>query len=67
MLFNHNNVFKYINNAITDLYEYSKEEIMSWTPEEYIQKVHPEDREKLIERAIKRQTGDVNFSSQNIL
>ena len=49
---------KYVNEALSKINEYSIEEMMNWTPIDYIQTTHPDDISAVIERIRKRQAGD---------
>jgi two-component system, cell cycle sensor histidine kinase and response regulator CckA len=51
-------VYKYTNQAMSDLCEYSPEEIAAWGPEEFLAVVHPADRSLVLEQARLKQTGD---------
>jgi PAS domain S-box-containing protein len=51
-------VYKYVNQAMADLCEYSTEEILNWKPEEFLEIVHPEDRSLVLDQARKKQLGD---------
>ncbi|MHA1659175.1 MAG: PAS domain S-box protein [Promethearchaeota archaeon] len=54
------NKFKYINQRLADIVGYTIEEMKSWQPGEFIKLVHPEDKEMVLEQAIKKQIGDKN-------
>ncbi|MBI5571377.1 MAG: PAS domain S-box protein [Desulfomonile tiedjei] len=51
-------VYKYTNQAMSDLCEYSAEEIAAWGPEEFLAVAHPEDRSLVMEQARMKQAGD---------
>jgi two-component system, cell cycle sensor histidine kinase and response regulator CckA len=51
-------VYKYSNQAMSDLCEYSLEEILNWGPEEFLAVVHPEDRSLVMTQARMKQRGD---------
>ncbi|MFH1117901.1 MAG: PAS domain S-box protein [Pseudomonadota bacterium] len=51
-------VYKYANQAMADLVEYSIEEILNWQPEEFLKVAHPEDRQLVMEQARLKQSGD---------
>lgn len=53
-----NNTIQYVNQGVTDICEYSREEILGWGPGEYIRLVHPEDREFVAQQARKKQEGE---------
>jgi PAS domain S-box-containing protein len=50
-------VYKYSNQAMSDLCEYSLEEILNWGPEEFLAVVHPDDRSLVRDQARMKQTG----------
>jgi PAS domain S-box-containing protein len=52
------NVYHYVNDAMANLLEYPAEEILSWKPQEFLERVHPEDLEFVTRQAQKKQTGD---------
>jgi PAS domain S-box-containing protein len=56
-------VYKYSNQAMSDLCEYSLEEISKWGPEEFLEVVHPDDRTLAMEQARMKQMGDVRQKS----
>ncbi len=51
-------VYQYANQAMSDLCEYSLEEILTWRPEEFLAVVHPADRTLVMEQARMKQAGD---------
>jgi PAS domain S-box-containing protein len=51
-------VYKYANQAMSDLCEYSLQEISLWGAEEFLSVVHPADRELVITQARIKQQGD---------
>ncbi|MFX1364744.1 MAG: PAS domain S-box protein, partial [Promethearchaeota archaeon] len=53
-------VIKYCNNRICEINGYSPEEIKSWEPNEYIQHIHPEDREFIMEHVRKLLVSDLD-------
>jgi len=48
------NEFKYFNEAMSNIYELTNEEIMKWTIREFMNKIHPDDRDYAVERLKKR-------------
>ncbi len=50
-------VYKYANQAMSDLCEYSIEQILSWKFEEFLEVVHPTDRSLVMEQSRKKQAG----------
>ncbi|MFX1376827.1 MAG: PAS domain S-box protein [Promethearchaeota archaeon] len=57
-------VFKYFNEKIVEINGYSAEEMKSWTPDELPNLFHPEDREFVMEQALKKQKGDPDVVNQ---
>ncbi len=51
-------VYKYVNQAMADLCEYSVENILNWKPWEFLNVAHPEDRSMVRDQATKKQMGD---------
>ncbi len=51
-------VYKYANQAMSDLCEYSVEQILNWKPEEFLEVAHPDDRSLVMDQARKKQEGD---------
>ena len=61
---------RYVNNAMLDINEFTMDEMMVWTPKDFINSTHPEDRKKVIEDLMKRPTGNSAlpvYSSYRIL
>ena len=54
------NVIKYINKAMTDIYGYSVDEVINWGAGEYLKIFAPDSLEFVKEQVIKKQTGDPN-------
>ncbi len=52
------NQFKYINEAITKIIEFSKEEMENWTIKDLSDRIHPEDRQFAMGQAKKKQEGE---------
>ena len=52
------NVIKYVNKKFADIIGYTLDEMMNWSPNKFIKAIHPEDREMVVEQAIKKQQGD---------
>ena len=52
------NVIKYINKAMAEIYGYTIEEILNWEPMEYFKLFTPESLEIVREQSIKKQKGD---------
>jgi len=55
------NLFKYANEGFSIITEYSIEEVMKWTMEDWGKTVHPEDLQILIDRLKKRAEGIKNI------
>ncbi|MFX1513543.1 MAG: PAS domain S-box protein, partial [Promethearchaeota archaeon] len=53
----------YANDSVSKFYGYTKEEMMGWGPEEFAERIHPEDREFVLSQARKRVTGKSNAVS----
>lgn len=51
-------VIKYANQALAEIFEYSIEEILSWGPNESAKVIHPDDREFVTEQGRKKQLGE---------
>ena len=51
------NVFKHCNKQFTETTGYSCEEILKWGPREFLNVVHPEDRQFVAEQSQKKQEG----------
>lgn len=51
-------IYKYANQAMAELCEYSVEEILNWKPEQFLELVHPEDKNLVMEQARMKQAGD---------
>jgi len=53
-------LIKYVNHAAADLLEYSTEEILAWTPNQFGEVLHPEDRAFAMKQAQKKQAGETD-------
>ncbi|UCG00716.1 MAG: PAS domain S-box protein [Candidatus Heimdallarchaeota archaeon] len=51
-------VLKYANQALADIFEYSIEEILNWEPGESAKVIYPEDKMFVMEQGRKKQLGD---------
>jgi PAS domain S-box-containing protein len=62
------NVFKYANQMMSDIVEYSVEEMLSWKAGEFTKLIYPEDKDFTLEQARKKQKGEkgylVNYRSR---
>lgn len=60
-----NHMVKYINQTAADIFGHSIEEIMSWKNEEaYIEKIHPDDRDFILEQAMKKEPGKIGVADK---
>ncbi|MFX0090712.1 MAG: PAS domain S-box protein [Candidatus Hodarchaeota archaeon] len=50
--------FKYVNQAAATIFEYSREEMLGWSPKEYTKTIHPDDLAMVMEQARKKQLGE---------
>ncbi|MFX1277781.1 MAG: PAS domain S-box protein [Promethearchaeota archaeon] len=51
------NLVKYVNKKFADIFGYKVEEMLSWSPEEFMITVHPEDKEFVLDQVKKKQSG----------
>lgn len=51
------NLIKYANPGMVEIFGYTAEEMKKWQPEEFIKVVHPEYKELVMEQVIKKQKG----------
>ncbi len=61
---------KYVNKAMSDINEFTLDEMKEWSPKELIINIHPEDRKQAIEYMKSRQTGDFTlpaYSSYRVI
>jgi PAS domain S-box-containing protein len=56
-------VYKYLNEALSNITEYSIEEMLGWAPGEYVKLVAPEDRDFVMEQSKKKQAGEEDVVS----
>ncbi|MFX1237303.1 MAG: PAS domain S-box protein, partial [Promethearchaeota archaeon] len=61
------NVIKYLNKAMGDMYGYSIEEVYNWKPNEFLKIIAPEFLEYVKEQAKKKQMGDSDQKSHYFL
>jgi len=52
------NDYVYANKKFAEILGYNHLEVQSWKLENYIERIHPDDREKVLEQAIKKQKGE---------
>ncbi|MFX1257616.1 MAG: PAS domain S-box protein [Promethearchaeota archaeon] len=50
--------FKYINKTYADIWGYSVEEIMNWGSRDFIKRLHPDDKNFILDQLRKKQKGD---------
>jgi PAS domain S-box-containing protein len=51
---------KYANQAASDISEYTLEDILSWSEDEFAKAIHPEDLPFVMEQADRKQSGDTD-------
>ncbi|MEJ2655715.1 MAG: PAS domain-containing protein, partial [Desulfobacterales bacterium] len=56
-------VFKYVNQASADISGYSIDELMGFKQGEFVKLVHPDDREFVVDQALKKQKGEKDVVS----
>ncbi len=49
-------VIKYVNQHLSEIYGYTIEEIKNWAPGEFIKVFHPEDKDMVLDQALKKQS-----------
>jgi len=47
----------FVNNMVSEITGYSREEILNWAPEEVIKLVHPEDKDFVMDQMRRKQSG----------
>lgn len=55
------NRVKYVNKKFSDIFGYTIEEMLSWSPEEFMITVHPDDREFVFNQVKKKQEGSEEY------
>ena len=55
------NVFMYVNRTFAEIFGYSSDELLNLQQGDFIELVHPEDRDLVIEQVSKRQLGDLKM------
>jgi PAS domain S-box-containing protein len=55
------NRVKYVNKKFADIFGYTIEEMLSWSPEEFMITVHPDDREFVFNQVKKKQEGSEEY------
>ncbi|KKN04576.1 hypothetical protein LCGC14_1095990, partial [marine sediment metagenome] len=51
------NVIKYANQRIADIYGYTVDEMLKWKPGEFIKVIHPDYKDLILKQAQKKQAG----------
>ncbi len=59
-----NNIVKYVNKQLANTFGYTEEEILNWGDSGFINAIHPEDRELVVEQAQKKQMGELDAVNQ---
>lgn len=57
-------ILKYFNERVTQANGYSRDEINSWKSNEFAKLIHPDDREFVMNQAMKKQAGEKNVINQ---
>ncbi|PKL37487.1 MAG: hypothetical protein CVV44_14145 [Spirochaetae bacterium HGW-Spirochaetae-1] len=60
-----NHRFIFVNQAVSDINEYSVEEMLSWTPEKYAETIYPEDLPRILEITRKKENGEMPYAGNN--
>jgi PAS domain S-box-containing protein len=55
------NRVKYVNKKFADIFGYTVEEMLNWSPEEFMITVHPDDREFVFDQVKKKQAGSEDY------
>lgn len=55
------NEMKYVNKKFAVIFGYTVEEMLRWSPEEFMKTVHPEDREFVFEQVKKKQSNSKEY------
>lgn len=55
------NIVKYVNKKFADIFEYTVEDMLNWSPEEFMITVHPEDKEFVFNQVKKKQVGSEDY------
>ncbi|MFX1410717.1 MAG: PAS domain S-box protein, partial [Promethearchaeota archaeon] len=58
------NLVKYVNNQLLEVFGFSANDIMNWQAGEFIRYIHPDDRNFVAEQARKKQLGEPNTINQ---
>ena len=54
-------IVKYVNKEFANIFGYTVEEMLRWSPEEFMITVHPDDREFVFDQIKKKQTGSEDY------
>jgi len=55
------NIVKYVNKKFADIFGYTVEDMLNWSPEEFMITVHPEDKEFVFNQVKKKQVGSEDY------
>jgi len=55
------NIVKYVNTKVEEMFGYDISDIINWAPNEFLNSVHPEDRNFIAEQAQKKQAGKNDY------
>ncbi len=58
------NVLKYVNKGLADIFGYTIEEMRGWEPGGFVRVIHPDDREMVVEQGRKKQLGLSDVKTQ---
>ncbi|MFX1314284.1 MAG: PAS domain S-box protein [Promethearchaeota archaeon] len=58
------NLIKYVNNRLLKAFGFSVDEIMNWQPGEFLNYIHPDDRNFVAKQVRKKQLGEPNAINQ---
>ena len=59
-----NDIVKYVNKQLADIFGYKVEEIMNWGAGDFLNAIHPEYRQLVAEQARKKQLGESDVLNQ---
>ncbi len=54
-------IIKYVNKKFAEIFGYTVEEMLNWSPEEFMITVHPDDREFVFDQVKKKLAGSEDF------
>lgn len=58
------NVLKYVNEAVEKIGEYTPQEIIGWSMNDFTKLIHPDDLPFIMEQAKKKQAGETDVATQ---